>query len=142
MEQKISIPPISEKINNIYGYIDTGFTLVLSDMQAAYHIFDKVDLKYVAKKMTAKSEHFNLAYVGNSIVFTPGGLTANNGEMPAHTNNFLEIMADGCARMRILLLNSNQDDYTVNMLNAIILLSMLWVIYFQIRLHMQKNMNY
>ncbi len=122
MEQKISIPPISEKVNNIYGYIDTGFALVLSDTQTAYNIFNEIDLKCIAKKMTAKSKHFNLAYVGNSIIFTPGGLTTDNGQMPAHTNNFLEIMADGSARMRILLLN-NKDDTTVNMLNAIITLS-------------------
>lgn len=63
--------------------------------------------------MTAISEDFNLAFVGNSIIFTPGGLTTNNGQLPAHTNNFLEIMADGSARMRILLLNNNQDDSTV-----------------------------
>ena len=123
MEQKISIPPVSDRTNNIYGYIDTGFSLVLSDVQAAFETFDKVDLKAVAQKMVGKLEHFNLTYVGNSIVFTPGGLTTENGQLPAHTNNFLEIMADGSARMRILLLNNNQDDPTVNMVYAGIVLN-------------------
>lgn len=123
IEQKISIPPVSERTNNIYGYIDTGFSLVLSDAQNTLDTFNKVDLKVVAQKMVGKMEHFNLAYVGNSIVFTPGGLTTENGQLPAHTNNFLEIMVDGSARMRILLLNNNQEDSAVNMVYAGIILN-------------------
>lgn len=121
-EKKISIPPISEKANNIYGYIDTGFALVLSDIHSTFDIFDKVDLKSIAKKMVGKMDGFNLAYVGNSIVFTPGGLSTKGNILPAHTNNFLEIMPDGSARMRILLLNNDQDDSTVNMMYAAVLL--------------------
>lgn len=128
-EKKISIPPISEKANNIYGYIDTGFALVLSDTHSALDVFDKVDLKSIAKKIVGKMDGFNLAYVGNSIVFTPGGLSTKSNILPAHTNNFLEIMADGSARMRILLLSNNQDDLTVNMMYAAVLLKLFKEVY-------------
>ena len=122
MEQKISILPIPTDIGNIYGYIDMGFILALSDKQTAIDTFNQADLKSIAKKMIGKMEHFNLTYVGESIVFTPGGLSTDNGQLPAHTNNFLEIMADGSARMRILLLNNNKDNSSVNMMYALVLL--------------------
>lgn len=118
LERKISIPAVAENTSNIYGYIDTGFALVLSDVQEAFNTFDSVDLKEVAKKISGKMTSFNLSRIGNSIVYTPGGLSTPQGQLPAHTNNFLEIMADGSARMRILLINNNQNDSYVNMVYA------------------------
>lgn len=118
LERKISIPAVAEKNSNIYGYIDTGFALVLSDVQEACNVFDRVDLGEVAKKISGKMTSFNLSRIGNSIVYTPDGLSTPQGQLPAHTNNFLEIMADGSARMRILLINNNQNDSSVNMVYA------------------------
>lgn len=116
MEKKISIPPIHENTSNIYGYIDTGFNLVASDTQVAIDTFNNADLKLIAKGMADLPPSFNLSYMGNSIIYTPGGLSTQRGHLPAHTNNFLEIMADGSARMRILLINNDQEDSSVNML--------------------------
>jgi len=118
MESKVSIPPVFSNTNNIYGYIDTGFVFVPSDVQAVYDIFNKIDLKKIAQELSSKTDSFNITFVGNSILYTPGGLSTPNGKLPAHTNNFLEIMSDGSAKMRVLLQNNNQDDSTVNMLYA------------------------
>lgn len=116
MEKKISIPPVCENVNNIYGYIDTGFSLVTSDIQFAIDTFNKANLKTIAIETTKTLNSISLSYIGNSIIFTPGGLSTLNGHLPAHTNNFLEIMADGSARMRILLINNNPDHSSVNMM--------------------------
>ena len=118
MESKVSIPQASQNTNNIYGYIDSGFIFVPLDLQTVYDKFNKIDLKVVAKELSVKTNSFNIAFDGNSIVYTPGGLSTENGKLPAHTNNFLEIMADGSAKMRILLHNNDQNDSTVNMLYA------------------------
>ena len=118
MESKVSIPPILTNMNNIYGYIDIGFVFVPSDLQVVYDIFNNIDLKNIAQELSGVEDLFNITFVGNSILYTPGGLSAPNGKLPAHTNNFLEIMPDGSAKMRILLQNNNQDDSTVNMLYA------------------------
>lgn len=115
MEQKISIPPVPENTGNVYGYIDMGFAVVLTDPNSAYDTFGNVDLKAIAHSMQDKLSGFNLSCVGNSIIYIPGGLSTKDGHMPAHTNSFLEVMADGSARMRVLLLNNNADDPTVNM---------------------------
>lgn len=116
MEQKIAIPPVYENTNNIYGYIDSGFCLVASDAQVAIDIFNSANLETIAKEKAKLTSSFSLSHIGNSIVFTPGGLSTQKGHLPANTNNFLEIMADGSARMRILLINNNQDDSSVNMM--------------------------
>ena len=118
MEQKISIPPITQKIDNVYGYIDIGFSLVVSDIKAVLDAINGVCLKKITQEIGGEitSPSFNLSYIGNSIVYTPGGLSTPFGHMPAHTNNFIEIMADGSARMRILLINNDKDDSSVNMM--------------------------
>lgn len=116
MEKKISIPPVCENVNNIYGYIDTGFSLVTSDIQFAIDTFNKANLKTIAIETAKILNSISLSYIGNSIIFTPGGLSTHNGHLPAHINNFLEIMADGSARMRILLINNNPENSSVNMI--------------------------
>lgn len=116
MESKISIPALCENTRNIYGYIDTGFCLVPSDVQVASDTFYCADLKSIALEMADLTPSFSLSNIGNSIVYTPGGLSTLKGHLPAHTNNFLEIMADGSARMRILLINNDQEDSSVNMM--------------------------
>ncbi|MGN0357148.1 MAG: hypothetical protein ACI4E0_04930 [Blautia sp.] len=94
--------------------------------------FNGVDLKVIATGLKDPMRTFSLSRVGNSIVYTPGGVTTTNGHLPAHTNNFLEIMADGSARMRILLLNNDQNDTSVNMYVAISILQLYKEIYTQI----------
>ena len=123
MEKKVSIPPVYENSNNIYGYVDIGFTLVASDIQVAIDTFNGVDLKAIAEGLATEMPSFNLSYVGNSIVYTPGGVSTQNGHLPAHTNNFLEIMADGSSRMRILLINNDPEDSSVNMTLPMAILS-------------------
>lgn len=132
VERKISIPPIAEKTNNIYGYIDVGFSLVSSDRQEPLDIINKVDLKTVANNFKKKMESFNLVRVGTSIVYIPGGLYTKSGYIPASANNFLEIMADGSAKMRVLLLNNDPDDSTVNMLFVQTLFGLYREVYSQI----------
>ena len=122
MESKISIPPVPKNTSNIYGYIDTGFCLISSDVQIALDTFKNIDLNPIAKELVDTTPSFNLSHIGNSIIYTPGGLSTQQGHLPAHTNNFLEIMCDGSARMRILLINNHPDNSSVNMLLPAMLL--------------------
>lgn len=132
MEKKISIPPLYENLSNLYGYIDIGFVLVPSDIQGAVDTFNGVNLKAIAENLKTESTSFNLSYVGESIVYLPGGVSTPNGHLPAHANNFLEIMADGSARMRILLINNNQQDPSVNMALPMALLISFKEIYYKV----------
>ena len=118
MEKKISIPAFAEKITNVYGYIDSGFVFIPKDSQKVLDAFNKADLNTITKKLASGAEVENLTYVGNSILYVPGGLSTKEGHLPAHANNFLEIMADGSARMRILLWNNDNENSEVNMVYA------------------------
>ncbi|MBE6739431.1 MAG: hypothetical protein E7565_03830 [Ruminococcaceae bacterium] len=89
--------------------------MVPSNRQIAIDIFKKADLKKTIKEAIVHTESNNLTRVGNSIIYTPGGLSTPKGMLPAHTNNFLEIMSDGSAKMRILLINNNNEDPSINM---------------------------
>lgn len=107
MERKVSIAPVPENVNNVYGYIDIGFSMVTSDIENTVKIFDEVDLNTIAQKNIAKLNTGNLSRIGESIIFALGDLSTKQGYLPAHTANFLEIMADGSARMRVLLFNND-----------------------------------
>ena len=122
MEKKISIPPVYENSNNIYGYIDIGFSLVASNIQVAIDTFKSANLKAIAERLKKDMPLFNLSYVGDSIVYTPGGVSTQGEHLPAHTNNFLEIMADGSAKMRILLLNNDAKKSSVNIMSPLTIL--------------------
>lgn len=123
MENKISIPPLSNNINNVYGYIDIGFSVVPSNINVAFELFNNIDLNDIAEKFSYMRNIGNISRVGNSIVYTLGGISTPSGKIPAHVNNFLEIMADGSARMRILLSNNNDADSSINMIIAITVLN-------------------
>jgi len=72
MEKKISIPAFAEKINNVYGYIDSGFVFISKDSQKVLDAFNKADLNSIAKKLASGADVENLTYVGNSILYVPG----------------------------------------------------------------------
>jgi len=97
--------------------------LVTKNIQRTYEIFDNIDLTLIAKELTEEIGTFSISHIGNSIIFINGGLSTDSGKIPAHTNNFLEIMPDGSAKMRIILSNNNPDDSSVNMIYAQILLN-------------------
>ncbi len=49
IEETITIPPIASEPNNVYGYIDLGFNLTLSDRQLAIKICEDLDLREIAQ---------------------------------------------------------------------------------------------
>ena len=118
IEKKISIPPIIvSSANNLYGYIDIGFSVTLSDKHEVSSAFYKINLRELGSSEIFTSNARNLLRIGESIVYTPGGLSVQGGnDIPAHLNNFLEVMADGSAKMRLLLSNNNPNDKNVNMI--------------------------
>lgn len=132
MEKKISISPLTANVSTIYGYIDIGFSVVPSNVQTAFDIFDNIDLNTIVKDIPTFGTDHNIIRIGNSVVYTPGGLSTKNGKLPAHTNNFLEIMADGSARMRILLMNNDENDNSVNMTLSVALINIYKDTYAQI----------
>ena len=129
MEKKISIPPLPERVNNIYGYIDIGFSLVTSDIQIVLDVFNGIDFVKIGQDISKKMKDYSISRIGESIVFSLGGISTSNGHLPAHLNNFLEVMADGSAKMRILLHNNNESNTSVGMMFACTVLQLFQELY-------------
>lgn len=117
VEQKISIKSIESDVNNIWGYIDIGFSLVLRDSKTFTKRFYDINLNDLMENVFKEKCSANVSRIGSSIVLSFGGLSADspNKALPAHLNNFIEIMYDGSVRLRVLLLNNNPNDCSVNM---------------------------
>lgn len=117
IEKKITITDVNEKVNNIWGYIDIGFALTARNRNMFIEKFYEANLKELLSGIFEEDYMANVVRVGNSIIFSFRGLKSANSNnlLPAHLNNFVEIMSDGSVRLRILLSNNNPSDSSVNM---------------------------
>lgn len=117
IEKKITITDVNEKVNNIWGYIDIGFALTARDKNVFIEKYYEANLEELLSEIFKEDYMANVVRVGNSIVFSFRGLKSatSNNLLPAHLNNFVEIMSDGSVRLRILLSNNNPSDSSVNM---------------------------
>lgn len=117
IEKKITITDVNEKVNNIWGYIDIGFALTARNRNMFIEKFYEANLEELLSGVFEEDYMANVVRVGNSIVFSFRGLKSANSNnlLPAHLNNFVEIMSDGSVRLRILLSNNNPSDSSVNM---------------------------
>ena len=114
IEKKLYIPPFVDRISNVFGCIDIGFALYTSDVDRATDVFEKANINDLMQKPVVDISTANAFRVGESILYTPGALSTPAKHMPAHANNFIEIMADGSAKMRVLLTNNDVEQTTVN----------------------------
>lgn len=111
IQEKIELPTISIDAsfpNNIFGYLDFGFSVVYSEPPSLQENFYKIDLTPVTEYIKSRSPHFSISQIGYSYLFTFGEMTARDRDGKQHPtasgiHNFLEIMADGSARGRVVL---------------------------------------
>lgn len=117
IEKMIAINDVHENVNNIWGYIDIGFALISRDRNVFIHKFYEANIDELLAEIFKKDYIANVVRVGNSIVFSFVGLKCVDSEkiLPAHLNNFIEIMSDGSVRLRILLSNNDPSDASVNL---------------------------
>lgn len=114
IEKKITIDEIQDlmKINNVFGYLDIGFSLEVTDLNKIYTKYIEADLKEIASELKKQLNNmFSISKVGYSIVVSIGKVENPKGSIIANLNNFIEIMEDGSAKLRILLTNDGENDY-------------------------------
>lgn len=85
--------------------------MLLGRNSVGYHIvfveFESVNVEYRNTSDNSETQYVRkgltqIVHIGNSIVYSPGGLSSSDSnKLPAHLNNFIEIMCDGSARMRV-----------------------------------------
>lgn len=123
IKNKIELPliEIANKIpDNIYGYLDIGFSIVTSQPTSYQKNFFKLNITPIAEYLQKICEDFSISQVGYSYLFSIGNVMAKDNQgnlcqIGTGIHNFMEIMADGSIRCRVLLigeLNDNSVDIT------------------------------
>lgn len=124
LEQKLQINKIEiDRVDNIYGYIDLGFSPALRNVEKFKETFISVNLEDALNKVFNDKTTASISRIGNSITLTFGRLSTKTSDgkemaMPAHLNNFVEIMNDGSVKIRLLLYNNDRESLTVNMFDT------------------------
>lgn len=113
IKNKIELSPIRLDKNipdNVFAYLDLGFSVVCSERTNLDKNFYKFDFTNIISYLKKKNTDFSISRVGCSYVITIGNimveddceneLFVNNG-----LHNFIEIMWDGSVKSRIILIN-------------------------------------
>lgn len=110
IEKKITIDEIGGSTTNVFGYLDIGFSLEVTDSDKIWNKYAEADLKKIASELKETSNAFSISRIGYSIVISVGEVKNPNGNVMANLNNFIEIMGDGSAKLRVLLVNNEGND--------------------------------
>lgn len=124
-----SISDIRPQANNLCGCIDIGFALICNGPTEIQENFYRKNMKTVADRLKQLQENFAISRIGYSYFISVGKVTynASNGdEIPASAgmHNYIEIMPDGSARMRILLTSSHYGNKTVDIRGIVSILGL------------------
>jgi len=133
LENKLYIEPIKgQEINNLCGYIDFGFGIVTRDVGKIYECMDSANYEKIVSILKEEQNDYNITRVGYSICISIGKSTASRGEqsvlIQSGVNNFMEIMADGSFRCRILFV-SEPDNNIANIAPIVYIFSLFKEIY-------------
>ena len=110
IEQKITIDGIEGPTTNVFGYLDIGFSLEVTDSDRIWVKYTEADLKEIVSTLKETSNAFSISRIGYSIVVSVGEVKNPNGNVIANLNNFIEIMGDGSVKLRVLLVNNDGND--------------------------------
>lgn len=111
-EKKLTIAPIKCG-NNLFGYLDLGFSLRTSADDILRQKFIDADLKQISYDLQRADNAYTVSQMGFSYVFSVGEVINSENIVEANLHNFMEIMSDGSAKMRILLTN-NENKPQIN----------------------------
>lgn len=131
IKNKIEIEEISESFaveSNICAFLDFGFLFSCINDDRMHKNFLNPDFEKIIDRIKSFSSDFSFSKLGNSYLITIGKKDAKKGNtniaMPAGIHNFVEIMADGSVKGRIVLFSQN-NSYEVD-ISSFILISVLF----------------
>lgn len=113
IENKIYIPPIHEKPNNLCGYLDFGFSVSSRDVSKFTKKLLNTNYEKISDILKESKSEYSISKVGYSICITIGVASYGNKHfdllVPAGLSNFMEILPDGSVRGRIVLTAPSDD---------------------------------
>lgn len=122
IKEKIELEKIELNIsepNNFCGYIDIGFSVVCSEKTNLQKNFTNINFEKIKEILDEAAPNCNISRVGLSYVFGAGKIDikddkGNNMLLPAGLRNFIEVMADGSVRCRVILTSDHAYSEEVN----------------------------
>ena len=116
IENKIYIEPITEKSNNLCGYLDFGFSVLSRNVSKVTQKLLNADYEKVSKILKDSKSAYSISRVGYSICITLGeskyGNNYYNLLVPAGLSNFMEILPDGSVRGRIVFTAPSGENHS------------------------------
>lgn len=115
IENKISFEKLEKTDtipNNFCGYLDVGFSLNLRDTLKLQKLFFNANIDEIVNILKESNNKYNVTKIGYSLVISLGECDVSRGNQkllsPSSMHNFIEIMADGSVKFRIVI-SSEQD---------------------------------
>lgn len=118
--EKIELPPIEKELfpNSLCGYIDMGFDLKLSSISSFQEYFYKFNFDEVCDYLKTTNNKYSISRIGWTYLIRigePERADQKPVSPPPGWSNYLEILADGSVRTRILLFaDGNNNDVVVD----------------------------
>ena len=111
IKNKIELKPIEkgeEFPNNLFAYIDLGFSIISSSKTEFEKNFFRYDFSEVTEKLRKYNNAFSISFMGKSYLISVGELKETSGQnILAGINHFIEILYDGSVRSRIVLCSND-----------------------------------
>lgn len=110
IEEKLKIETVESTANNVFGYLDIGFSLKVTNYDDIWKKYVEADLKQIGNELKKTSNAYSISRVGHSLVMSIGEIKTANGNVLSSLHNFAEVMGDGSVKLRILLTNNDESD--------------------------------
>lgn len=110
IEEKLKIEPIEMVPNNVFGYLDVGFSIRVTNFEEIWDKFIQADLKTMVHREGKNGDIYSISKVGRSLVIGLGKVQNPDGFVQANLYTFAEILGDGSVKLRILLYNNDGSD--------------------------------
>lgn len=110
IEEKLTIEAIESNVNNVFGYLDIGFSLKAANYDVIWKKYVEADLKQIGNELKKTANAYSISKVGYSLVVSVGEINTVNGNVLSNLHNFMEVMGDGSVKLRIFLTNNDESD--------------------------------
>jgi hypothetical protein len=123
VELKLSLEPLRPIpiiAENLYAYLDFGFSTVFSESTVLQKNLVSFDFQPLCDFLNSKDVRYSISRLGTSILISYGDVGFNPYILGSGLHNFIEIMNDGSVKGRIILLSfghSNKVDISSLLIN-------------------------
>ncbi len=112
-ELKLSLEPIKPNkiiVENLCGYLDFGFSAIYSEKTILQRGLTNFNFQPLCDFLNSKNISHSVSRLGTSILISYGNIGINPYLLSSGFHNFVEIMADGSVKGRIILVSFGQSN--------------------------------